>query len=66
MDWLVCSTRGGVLSLMTRVDRENLLIKLRAEKKRISTHVVKVFKSKAKARKYIKEIKSVNKLIDKL
>lgn len=66
MDWLVCSTRTGVLSLMTRVDRENLLIKLRSEKKRISTHVVKVFKSKEKAKKYIKEIKSVNKLIDKL
>lgn len=66
MNWCVCSTRDGKLSLLTRVEREMMLKVLMSLKKEIPTHVIKTFESKSDAEKYILEINRVNKLIKNL
>jgi hypothetical protein len=66
MEWCVCSNREGVLSLMTRYEREEMLKILGPLKKGVPTHVVKTFENKKDAKKYISDIKRVNKLIKKI
>lgn len=64
--WCVCSNREGVLSLMTRYEREEMLKILIPLKKGVSTHVVKTFKKKKDAKKYIADIQRINKMIKKI
>lgn len=64
--WCVCSDRQGNLSLITREAREDMLKIFMDAKKKIATHVVKEFDNKNQAKKYISDIKTVNKIIDKI
>lgn len=66
IEWLVCSTRDGDLSLMSREEREILLKCLMFLKIGVPHFVVKVFYDKSEAEQYIKDQKEINDLLDNL
>lgn len=66
MEWCVCSTRDGDLSLMSREEREILLKFLMYLKLGVPHFVVKVFYDKEDAEQYIRDMKETNDLIDGL
>jgi hypothetical protein len=64
--WLVCSTRDGRLSIMTRWSRETMIDLYRDFGQTINTHVVKCFETMQEADEYLEKMKLVNKLIEQL
>lgn len=65
-EWLVCSTRDGRLSIMTRWEREAFIAMLMMIYETPSTHVVRSFPNEEEAKLYKANIEYVNKFIEEL
>ena len=65
-EWLVCSTREGRLSIMTRLSREDMIKRCNKLRMIVDTHVVRDFDTLREADEYLDKMKMVNKLIEEL